>query len=89
METKIDQVGENKKELAGALAAKVMALAESRYEEGGWDVIAECWTLEEISEHLLEFDLLTEHEAVESFSRTASVFADRQADADYHRRQAG
>lgn len=82
-------LAENKEELAAALAGMVMAHAESRYQKGGWDVIVECWTREEIAKAILVDGLMTKRSAIKMFSSLASVFAERQADAAYHRRQAG
>lgn len=57
----------------------VKAHALAHYEDGGWDVIVECWSDDEISTEL--GDAKTEAEALEAFDFVISILADRQADA--------
>lgn len=53
--------------------------ADRHYNDGGWDVIAECFEPAEVAERLT--DRMTEAEAIEQFGPSVSVWADRQADA--------
>ena len=71
-----------------ALVLFVKKHAEEHYEDGGWDVIAECWGDEDIRELLNEKKATTEREAIASFECIVSVWAERQADAAFHRREA-
>lgn len=67
------------------LAEAVMKHAEAHYEDGGWDVLVECWTIDEIAARLeerLDADQLTPEAAIDSFrTLEVSVWADREADA--------
>jgi hypothetical protein len=60
---------------------KVHAL--DNYEAGGWDVIVECWTDEQITSTLMEFGATNEAEAVKAFEGFVDVWADRQAEARF------
>jgi hypothetical protein len=62
--------------------------ANFHYEDGGWDVIAECWDDNDILELLTRDNATTEQEALAAFTDIVAVWADRQADADFHRREA-
>lgn len=60
-------------------ADQVMAHAKAHYTEGGWDVIYECWTNEEL-------DTLLEEEGSEEaawllIESLVDIWSDRQADA--------
>jgi hypothetical protein len=55
--------------------------ANEHYEDGGWDVLVECWSDKDILNHLNTYGARTEKQAVESFKTVVSVWADRQADA--------
>ncbi len=70
------------------MAAAVMAHAEARYNDGGWDVIVECWTLGEIEASLAWSNPADTAEAIQHFAELADVLAERQADADYYSRNA-
>ena len=59
--------------------------ANFHYEDGGWDVIAECWEDKDILKVLTENDATTEKEALASFKDVVAVWADRQADANNSR----
>ena len=63
------------------LAEIVKAHALEHYEDGGWDVIMECWTNKEIQEHLEEAKATTPEEAIKAFQWLVNVYAERQADA--------
>jgi hypothetical protein len=54
--------------------------ALDHYEDGGWDIVAECYDDEQIESVLWEHDARTQADALEAFS-FVSVYADRQADA--------
>ena len=60
-----------------ALREKIKAHAEEHYNDGGWDVLVECWEDREIDE------LIDEHgpESFEFVKTLVSVWADRQDDA--------
>lgn len=64
----------------------VKAHALAHYRDGGWDVIVECWTDQEIADQLAAST--TEAEALAFFQSIADVHADRQAEADYQGRTA-
>jgi len=60
-------------------ADQVMEYAKAHYDEGGWDVIVECWEADQINEILLE-----QGDEVRAWSLIVSlvdVWSDRQADA--------
>lgn len=59
----------------------IKAHALKHYEDGGWDVIVECWDDEEIERVLDDFDAHTQAEALETFSYLVDAYSDRQADA--------
>lgn len=63
------------------LSGRLYAHAESHYEDGGWDVIVECFSLDDIAACLKEDGCVTLDDAIRSFSTSVSVWADRQADA--------
>jgi hypothetical protein len=67
-----------------SLAEAVMRYAEAHYEDGGWDVLVECWTVEMLAESLEEYppEPLTEEEAIDQWrTGVVAVWADREADA--------
>lgn len=55
--------------------------AYENYENGGWDVIVECWTDDEIEERLIEDGAGSVEDAIKSFMVLAEIWAERQADA--------
>ena len=55
--------------------------AQDHYNDGGWDVVVECWSDSDIRNHLNLCKITTEVEALKCFNRLASVWADQQADA--------
>ena len=61
------------------IAKYIYNYAQEHYEDGGWDVIVECWTIQAIMDSLEDDE--TKEEALESFKSVAEVHADRQADA--------
>lgn len=62
-----------------ALVAGVRKWATDAYDEGGWDVIVECWTDEMIVDQIA--GAKTVIGAVRKMHGPVSVYADRQADA--------
>lgn len=73
-----------------ALVDAVMAHAEAHYEDGGWDVIVECWDDEEIAELLRasrnsrgtnRSAVRTPSAAIKRVAEVVGIYADRQADA--------
>lgn len=59
--------------------------ALENYEKGGWDVIVECYSDEEIAVDLRDAKATTLEEAIAAFKDLVDVWADRQADADSYR----
>ena len=76
-----------KKEI-GELVQYVKDWANFHYNDGGWDVIVECWGDKDILKVLTRDNATTEEEALASFKDVVAVWADQQADADFHRREA-
>ncbi len=62
------------------LVEYVKAYALEHYEDGGWDVVAECWSDASISTLLASKDATDEASAVGAFAVLVDVWADRQAD---------
>jgi hypothetical protein len=64
------------------LARAVLAYAREHYNDGGWDVIVECWDLQDICASLTKDPQPTTVDAaVDSFRGAVSVWKDRQDDA--------
>jgi len=63
------------------LARGVYAHAGGHYNDGGWDVVVECWTLDEIAEVLIRDKATTSDAALAAFKPLVDVWAERQADA--------
>ena len=61
------------------IAKYIYNYAQEHYEDGGWDVIVECWTIEAIMETLEDDE--SQEEALEGFKDLVSVWAERQSDA--------
>jgi len=61
------------------LVEAVKAFAEEHYEDGGWDVIVECWTDADILEHIGESKTIAQ--ALATFKDLVSIWSDRQSDA--------
>lgn len=61
--------------------------AEKHYEDGGWDVVVECWSDKEITDHLTEYKVTNEAQALDAFAFMVDVWADRQAEARYQGEQ--
>lgn len=60
-------------------ADRVMAHAEAHYNDGGWDVIVECWDKEMLTEILIEQK--DKESAWRLINGLVDIWADRQADA--------
>jgi hypothetical protein len=77
--------------LAWELAAQVYAHAEAHYNDGGWDVVVECWSREAIAEALVWYGprdseprpCTTLDEAIRKsvLAQCVGVWADHEADA--------
>ena len=61
------------------IAKYIYNYAQEHYNDGGWDVIVECWTIKDIMEHIQDDD--SQEDALKHFQSTADVWAERQADA--------
>lgn len=61
------------------IAKYIYDYAVEHYNDGGWDVIVECWTLNQIMEHIEDGE--SKEDALKSFESVAAVWADREADA--------
>ncbi|MFE2104326.1 hypothetical protein ACFXAF_00380 [Kitasatospora sp. NPDC059463] len=75
------------------LIEAVKAHADKHYDEGGWDVVVECYTDRELQEWLESTEYgatvpTTVEEAVARVASAVGIWADWQADAAFHRRQA-
>lgn len=57
------------------LVAAVRAHAEAHYEEGGWDVIVECWEDEDVARTIK--GARTVNGAVKKVAAVVSIYADR------------
>jgi len=67
------------------LIARVKNHALAHYNDGGWDVLVECYGTREYNEFIdreLEYSPnATEDDLFDAFADLASIWADRQADA--------
>ena len=73
-----------KKEIS-ELVQYVKDYANLHYEDGGWDVLVECWEDKDILEILTGDNATTEQEALAAFKAIVAVWADQQADAENSR----
>ena len=55
--------------------------ALEHYDDGGWDVIVECWSNKDIEKHLTLCNVTTKEKALSAFEGIVNVWADQQADA--------
>ena len=60
------------------LIEQVKAYAREHYEDGGWDVIVECWSDEDIAEQIGSARTL--NGAIKRFKDIVAIYSDRQAD---------
>lgn len=63
------------------LAKALYAHALDHYNDGGWDVIVECWSLDDIADRLATEGATNLAEAIEAFDSLVDVWADREWDA--------
>jgi hypothetical protein len=70
-----DTTNMNKEEIA----KYIYNYAQEHYEDGGWDVIVECWTVKDIMEQIQDDE--SQEEALKNFKGLASVWTEHQADA--------
>ncbi len=61
------------------IAKYIYNYAQEHYNDGGWDVIVECWTIEDIMERIEDGE--SKEDALKSFESVVDVWADQQADA--------
>ena len=61
------------------LVAAVRAHALAHYNDGGWDVIVECWSDADITEFV--DNAQTFDGTIAAIARMVSIYADREADA--------
>ena len=70
------------------LSQAVKNHAVQHYSDGGWDVVVEAWTDSEIAQAIKENGAETPEAAIKAFEPLVSMWAERQADAAHHRREA-
>lgn len=63
------------------LVGFIKQYALDHYEDGGWDVIVECWDDEQIADHLADYNAVDVADALDAFAPIIDVWSDRQADA--------
>jgi hypothetical protein len=61
------------------IAKYIYDYAVEHYNDGGWDVIVECWTLNQIMEHIEDGE--SKEDALKHFESVVAVWADQEADA--------
>ena len=61
------------------IAKYIYDYAQEHYNDGGWDVIVECWTIDDIMEQIEDGE--SKEDVLNNFKSTAAVWADREADA--------
>lgn len=61
------------------IAKYIYEYAQEHYNDGGWDVIVECWTIDDIMEQIEDGE--SKEDVLNNFKSTAAVWADRQNDA--------
>ena len=61
------------------IAKYIYDYAVEHYNDGGWDVIVECWSLKEIMNEIQDDD--SKEDALKHFESVVDVWAERQADA--------
>lgn len=61
------------------IAKYIYDYAVEHYNDGGWDVIVECWSLKEIMDEIQDDD--SKEDALKHFESVVDVWAERQADA--------
>lgn len=61
------------------IAKYIYDYAVEHYNDGGWDVIVECWTINDIMERIEDGE--SKEDALKSFESVVDVWAERQSDA--------
>lgn len=61
------------------LVGAVKDYANKHYNDGGWDVVVECWSNEQIAKCIA--DSTTKEEAIAAVQNIVDVYAERQAAA--------
>lgn len=61
------------------IAEYIQKYAMAHYNDGGWDVIVECWELKDILEQIDDGE--SKEQALQYFKKIVAVWADQQADA--------
>ena len=61
------------------IAKYIYDYAVEHYNDGGWNVIVECWTINDIMERIE--DGQSKEDALKSFESVVDVWAERQSDA--------
>ena len=61
------------------IAKYIYNYAQEHYNDGGWDVIVECWSLKEIMDEIQDDD--SKGDALKHLESVVDVWAERQADA--------
>lgn len=67
--------------VTAALIEAVKKHAQEHYDDGGWDVVVECWEDEEIREWLRQHNAYSLAAAIKAFEPLVDAWSDRQADA--------
>jgi hypothetical protein len=61
------------------IAKYIYNYAQEHYDDGGWDVIVECWTIQDIIDHIEDDE--SKEDALKRVESAVGVWADQQADA--------
>lgn len=61
------------------IAKYIYDYAVEHYNDGGWDVIVECWTINDIKNQIMDYE--SKEDALKHFESVVAVWADREADA--------
>ena len=61
------------------IAQYIYNYAQEHYEDGGWDVIVECWTIKTIMDDIEDGE--SKEDVLKRFKSIVGVWADQQADA--------
>lgn len=65
------------------IAHQVAQHALANYTSGGWDWVAECWTVDGIQKRLDEEGITTLEEAIKEFGAYAALMKEREDDCRY------
>jgi predicted RNase H-like HicB family nuclease len=61
------------------IAKYIYKYAQDHYNDGGWDVIVECWTINDIKNQIEDGE--SKEDALKHFKSVVAVWADQEADA--------